>query len=162
MNLINPAIPTLAAQSSSGTNYLPLLLIAGLFALTYFMIIRPQSKRRRAMVEMQSSLAAGTQVVTIGGLYGTVAGTDAETVELQIAPNVSATYARGAIARVISPTQELGNNQAIGADEADSDSARGDAASHDVQGATLEGGGASGTAAKENTDKTQTETTPKS
>ncbi len=116
MNSTDLAVPQLAAESASGTNYLPLLLIAGLFVLTYFMIIRPQSKRRRAMVEMQSSLAAGAEVVTIGGLYGTVVATDAETVDLQIAPNVSVTYARGAIARVVTAAQ-----QPTGVDDADSE-----------------------------------------
>ncbi len=119
MNSTDLAVTLLAAESSSGTNYLPLLLIAGLFLLTYFMIIRPQSKRRRAMVEMQSSLAAGVEVVTIGGLYGTVIGTDAETVDLQIAPNVNVTYARGAISKVISPTQEPADADDVVAEQDD-------------------------------------------
>ncbi|MGH3546323.1 MAG: preprotein translocase subunit YajC [Mycobacteriales bacterium] len=130
----------LAAESNSGTNYLPLLLIAGLFVLTYFMIIRPQSKRRRAMVDMQASLSAGTEVVTIGGLYATVVATDAETVELAIAEGITVTYARGAISKVISPAPEsdaadgsTDSEPASGADDAadaDQDSA---ASSADVQ-----------------------------
>ncbi|PZS06740.1 MAG: preprotein translocase subunit YajC [Acidimicrobiales bacterium] len=98
----------LAAGSGSGTNYLPLLLIAGLFILTYFMIIRPQGKRRRAMVAMQSSIAPGAEVITIGGLYATVVGTDSDTVDLEIAPGVNVTYARSAIARVNSVAEQAG------------------------------------------------------
>lgn len=149
MKPTNFAVTELAAESSSGTNYLPLLLIAGLFLLTYFMIIRPQSKRRRAMVDMQSSLAAGVEVVTIGGLYGTVVGTDAETVDLQIAPNVNVTYARSAIARAVSPAQDFGDKEATDTDEADLDP-------------VVDGTAASDAATKENIAKTQTATNPKS
>ncbi|MGH3430484.1 MAG: preprotein translocase subunit YajC [Mycobacteriales bacterium] len=100
---MNSATTMLAAGSGSGTNFLPLLLIAGLFILTYFMIIRPQSKRRRSMVATQSALGPGAEVVTIGGLYATVVAADDETVHLEIAPGVSARYARGAIAKVTTP-----------------------------------------------------------
>ncbi len=117
MNLVG----SLAAEQASSANYLPLLLIAGLFALTYFMIIRPQSKRRRAMVELQSSLAPGVEVVTIGGLHGTVVAVADDTVDLRIAPGVSVTFARGAIARVVPQpgTATTTGSAGIGADSPD-------------------------------------------
>lgn len=120
---MNLAATMLAAGSGSGTNYLPLLLIAGLFILTYFMIIRPQGKRRRAMVAMQSSIAPGVEVITIGGLYATVVGTDSDTIDLEIAPGVNVTYARSAIARVNTMAE-----QADAAEEADASDAEGDGA----------------------------------
>jgi preprotein translocase subunit YajC len=52
---------------------------------------------------MQSALGAGDEIVTIGGLYGTVTAADDETVTLEISPGVTARYARGAVARVITP-----------------------------------------------------------
>ncbi|HEV7712645.1 MAG TPA: preprotein translocase subunit YajC [Asanoa sp.] len=65
-------------------------------------MIRPQQKRRRDAQSMQSTLGPGAEVVTIGGLYGTVIETDAETVTLEAAPGVHVKYARPAVARVIS------------------------------------------------------------
>lgn len=75
-------------------------MIVLLFGVMYFMMIRPQQKRRREAEQMQSSIAPGDEVVTIGGLYGTVTGIDDETVLLEVAPGVQARYARPAIARV--------------------------------------------------------------
>lgn len=122
---MNLAATTLAAGSGSGTNYLPLLLIAGLFILTYFMIIRPQGKRRRAMVAMQSSIAPGVEVITIGGLYATVVGTDSDTIDLEIAPGVNVTYARSAIARVNTVAEQADAAEEAGASDAEGDSAAG-------------------------------------
>ncbi|ASW54654.1 preprotein translocase subunit YajC [Plantactinospora sp. KBS50] len=79
-------------------------MIALLFGVMYFMMIRPQQKRRREAEQMQSQIGPGDQVVTIGGLHGTVTGVDDETVMIEIAPGVQTRYARPAIARVVSPT----------------------------------------------------------
>jgi preprotein translocase subunit YajC len=91
----------LAASASGGGSFLPLLMIVLLFGVMYFLMIRPQQKRRREAQQMQSTLGSGAEVVTIGGLYGTVVETDAETVTLEAAPGVHVRYARPAIARVI-------------------------------------------------------------
>lgn len=90
-----------AAESGGGAGgFLPILMIMLLFGVMYFMMIRPQQKRRRESERMQSSIAPGDEVVTIGGLYGTVTGVDDETVMLEVAPGVQTRYARPAIARV--------------------------------------------------------------
>ena len=59
---------------------MPLLMIVLLFGVMYFMMIRPQQKRRREAQQMQSTLGPGDEVVTIGGLHGTVVAADDETV----------------------------------------------------------------------------------
>ena len=92
-----------AAESSGGgggllVTLLPLIL---LFAVMYFLMIRPQQRRRREALQLQSQLGIGDEVVTIGGLYGTVVETDDETVTLELSPEVYARYARAAISRVI-------------------------------------------------------------
>lgn len=81
---------------------MPILMIVLLFGVMYFMMIRPQQKRRREAEQMQSNLAPGAEVVTIGGLYGTVIEIGDETVTLEVAPGVHTRYARPAIARVTS------------------------------------------------------------
>jgi preprotein translocase subunit YajC len=91
----------IAAQSSGGGSFVPLLMIILLFGVMYFMMIRPQQRRRRDAVQMQSTLGAGDEIVTIGGLYGTVVSVDDETVTLEVSPGVRTRYARGAIARVV-------------------------------------------------------------
>ncbi|MER7444412.1 preprotein translocase subunit YajC [Micromonospora avicenniae] len=91
----------LAAGGGGGGSLTPILMIVLLFGVMYFMMIRPQQKRRREAADMQSALGPGDEVVTIGGLYGTVTGVDDETVLLEVAPGVQTRYARPAIARVV-------------------------------------------------------------
>jgi preprotein translocase subunit YajC len=79
-------------------------MIVLLFGVMYFMMIRPQQKRRRQAEQMQSSIGPGDEVVTIGGLYGTVTSVDDDTVMLEVAPGVHNRYARPAIARVVTST----------------------------------------------------------
>ncbi|HZN70889.1 MAG TPA: preprotein translocase subunit YajC [Micromonosporaceae bacterium] len=88
--------------SGGGSGTLSLLLMMGLiFGAMYFLMIRPQQRRRREAESMQSGLGIGDEVVTIGGLHGTVAGMDDETVRVEIAPDIEVRFARGAIARVV-------------------------------------------------------------
>ncbi|MEN3611940.1 preprotein translocase subunit YajC [Plantactinospora sp. CA-294935] len=86
---------------------MPLLMIVLLFVVMYFMMIRPQQKRRREAEQMQSSIGPGDEVVTIGGLYGTVTSVDDETVMLEVAPGVQTRYARPAIARVVQKVERV-------------------------------------------------------
>jgi preprotein translocase subunit YajC len=111
-----------APADSGGNSLLPLLLLVGLFALMYFMVIRPQSQRRKQMQEMQDSIAVGSQIITIGGLYGTVVDIDKETVTLEVSPGQTNKYARAAIGKVLPP------EEAEAADEPDADTASGNTA----------------------------------
>jgi len=95
-----------AAESAGGGSLTPLLMIVLLFGVMYFLMIRPQQKRRKEALQMQSALAAGDEVVTIGGLYGTVTSFDDETVTLEVAPGVHTRYARPAIAKVNKPVPQ--------------------------------------------------------
>jgi preprotein translocase subunit YajC len=109
------------AAPSSGSSALPTLLFFGLMAaLMYFMIIRPQSKRRREAMELQRNVSVGDEVVTVVGLHATVAGIDGDIVSLEIAPGVTARYERAAIARVIRASDTEPTTAA--ADEADAPS----------------------------------------
>jgi len=86
---------------------MPILLIVLLFGVMYFLMIRPQQKRRREAEQMQSSIGPGDEVVTIGGLYGTVTSVNDETVMLEVAPGVQTRYARPSIARVTNSAQRV-------------------------------------------------------
>lgn len=80
---------------------MPLLLIVLLFGVMYFMMIRPQQKRRREAQAMQSALGPGDEIVTIGGLHATVVAVGDDVVTVELAPGVNARFARPAIARVV-------------------------------------------------------------
>lgn len=88
--------------SEGGSLLFPLLMIAGLFAIFYFIIIRPNRRRRQTMERLQSDVSVGDEVMTSGGMYATVAELDEKTVILETSEGVYSRYARGAIVEIVS------------------------------------------------------------
>jgi preprotein translocase subunit YajC len=73
---------------------IPLLLM---FAIFYFILIRPQQKKQRQHREMLNALKTGDQILTVGGIYGTIIAIDENKVKLKIADNVKIDVARTSI-----------------------------------------------------------------
>lgn len=67
-----------------------LLMMVAIFAIMYFFMIRPQQKRQKEIRTFQNALSEGSQVVTGGGLHGTVKRIDLvnNIVEVEIAKGV--------------------------------------------------------------------------
>ncbi|MBN2490224.1 MAG: preprotein translocase subunit YajC [Planctomycetes bacterium] len=103
-----PAPPASKPTGQGGDLFgmLPLLLI--MFAIIYFLLIRPQSKERKRHQEMLGSLKKNDQVVTQGGIFGSIASIEADgtAVTLKIADNVRIKVSRAAIARKIASGEE--------------------------------------------------------
>jgi preprotein translocase subunit YajC len=76
----------------------PFLLIALVF---YFLIIRPQRNRQKALASTQSTLGVGSEVMLGSGIYGTVLSLDDETMQLELSPGTQMKVARQAVVRVI-------------------------------------------------------------
>ncbi|WP_108669472.1 preprotein translocase subunit YajC [Peribacillus acanthi] len=75
----------------------PLLIM---FVLFYFLLIRPQQKRQKAVQTMQTGLAKGDKIVTIGGLHGFVDSIDDNKVVIKCGDGSRLTYDRAAIREV--------------------------------------------------------------
>jgi preprotein translocase subunit YajC len=84
---------------SSGSSVFLIGLVL-LFALLYFVMIRPQRNRQRQAVQMQRQVLPGQRVITTAGLYGTVISGDDQTIQLEIAPGVQIKMMRRAVLRV--------------------------------------------------------------
>lgn len=82
---------------------LPLILM---FVLLYFLMIRPQQKRQKAMREMHNNLKKGDKVITIGGFHGIIDSIDENTVVLRAGDGSKLTYDRIAVREVISDDKE--------------------------------------------------------
>jgi preprotein translocase subunit YajC len=80
----------LAAQAQGGGSISFIIMMVAIFAIMYFFMIKPQQKRQKEIQNFQNSLQEGTQVVTGGGIYGTVKKIDLATgiVEVKIADGV--------------------------------------------------------------------------
>lgn len=63
-------------------------MIVLMFVIMWFFMIRPQRKQQKAIEAFRNSLSAGQQVVTSGGVYGTVKEINNNIVVLEIAPSV--------------------------------------------------------------------------
>ena len=110
--LISPAYAQDASSMlGSATSFLPLVLI---FAVFYFLLIRPQQQKQKEARAMISAIKRGDRVVTGGGILGTVQrvpmvqdkdGKQVESneIEVEIAPNTRVTVLRETITSVIRP-----------------------------------------------------------
>ncbi|MGH3663309.1 MAG: preprotein translocase subunit YajC [Micromonosporaceae bacterium] len=107
----------LAAPAQGGGGLLPILMIGLIILAMYFFIIRPQQRQRRKMQQMQSGLSVGDQVITIGGLYGTIVEADNETVTLEVAPGITNKYVRGAVSRTVEETPKAAGGDSESGDK---------------------------------------------
>jgi preprotein translocase subunit YajC len=81
-------------------NMLPL---AAIFAIFYFLLIRPQQKQQKEHEQMLKDLKKGDKILTAGGHYGTITGfLPNDDLEVQHAHNVKLTVARHAVSRLVS------------------------------------------------------------
>jgi len=88
-----------AAQDSSGLlGMLPLLAV---FAVMYFIMIRPQMKRQKETKAMLEALAKGDEVVTTGGMLGKITKMGESFVSIEVASGVELQVQRGAISQVL-------------------------------------------------------------
>lgn len=71
------------STSTSGFNWISIVMIVVMIAALYFLIIRPQKKQQKKDDEMRSSLAVGDEVTTIGGIIGKVVSIKDETFVLE-------------------------------------------------------------------------------
>lgn len=88
-----------------GNLLLPLLLV--LMLVFMFFQFRKQKKQMNDTAQMQAGLTVGTRVMTSTGLYATVVGLGEDTVDLEIAPGLTTTWVRRAVAKVLTE-EELG------------------------------------------------------
>jgi preprotein translocase subunit YajC len=121
--LITPAYAqaangNLLGSLGTATQFLPLVLI---FAVFYFLLIRPQQTKQRELRRQLAAIKRGDRVVTAGGILGTVQRTreGSQEIEVEIAPNVRVQVIRDTITSVVKPQAA---NDAKPASEAKSNS----------------------------------------
>jgi preprotein translocase subunit YajC len=71
--------------------------LIAIFALFYFVMIRPQRKRQKAQQQMMSNLQRGDKVMTIGGIYGTIDSINEDSIVLKVEGGTTMRVARNAV-----------------------------------------------------------------
>ncbi|UCF72168.1 MAG: preprotein translocase subunit YajC [Deltaproteobacteria bacterium] len=85
--------------------FLPLIII---FAIFYFLLIRPQQRKSKQHKQVLASLKKGDRVVSSGGLHGVITGLTDDVVTIEVSPKVRVKVSRGYIAGIIGRTESQG------------------------------------------------------
>lgn len=78
----------LQAQQGAGGGASSLIMLVAIIAIFYFFMIRPQQKKQKEINAFRSSLKKGDKVLTVGGIYGTIAEVKETSVLLDVANGV--------------------------------------------------------------------------
>ena len=105
MSFLDFLIPTAHAQAAAGQpqggGFGMLLFPIILIAIMYFLMIRPQMKRQKEHKAMLDKLSKGDEVITSGGIAGTVVGLSDAFITVEVASSVQLRVQKGAIASVL-------------------------------------------------------------
>jgi preprotein translocase subunit YajC len=88
-----------AGQGQQG-GYEGIIMLVAMFAIFYFLLIRPQQKRAKQHKELVGALKAGDQVVTAGGIHGKITSVEDTTIGIEVATGVKMKLNRSAITEV--------------------------------------------------------------
>ncbi len=123
--LISPAFAQAgqAAEPNMLVTFLPLIAI---FAIFYFLMIRPQQKKMKQHKEMVGNLRRGDKIITAGGFIGTVAKVSDDELDVEIAKDVKVRVVRSTIAEVVNKTQPRAEKSSAKKDEPANDEDTGD------------------------------------
>lgn len=101
--LVTPAYAQAIGGAGAFGSFIPLILI---FAIMYFLLIRPQQKKLKDHKKMVAALRRGDQIVTQGGLIGKVIKVkDDNEVEVELAKGMNVRVVQSTIAQVLSKTE---------------------------------------------------------
>lgn len=64
-------------------DYMSIIMIVAMLAIMYFLLIRPENKRKKEANEMRASLAVGDEITTIGGIVGTICSVKENTIVIE-------------------------------------------------------------------------------
>jgi preprotein translocase subunit YajC len=82
-------------------SFLPLILIVAIF---YFLVFMPMQRQKKQQAQMLSKLESGNEVLTTGGIVGTIVSVSDDTIVVRVKPdNIKLQVARSAVASLVTP-----------------------------------------------------------
>lgn len=99
--LAQTAAPTGAPQPGAGSMLTSILPMVLLFAAMYFLMIAPQRKKQKAHDAMLKSLGSGDEIVTTGGIYGTITNVKDDRFVVRIADNTKIEIGKSFVTTVL-------------------------------------------------------------
>lgn len=101
MNLFEMAYAAEAGGAGGGSGMINLLFLGGFILIFYFLLIRPQSKRRKEHQALMAGLNKGDEVVTAGGVIGSINKVEEDFVKLQVAKNLEFRVQKSAVSATL-------------------------------------------------------------
>ncbi|HEY3578402.1 MAG TPA: preprotein translocase subunit YajC [Gaiellaceae bacterium] len=120
--------------ASGGPGIIFIIIIA--FLLLYLIVVRPQKRRQTQQQQMINELRIGDEVLTAGGIYGTVSQLEEDLVTVEIAPETEVRVARRAIAGVTRDPddEDVDETEEPEAPEVDDQGVGGDTSNEEIRG----------------------------
>ena len=108
MNLITFLLPQAqpaAQQGSFWQQYSFIILMILIFVVMYFFMVRPQQKKQKEIVKWRESLRRGDKIVTVGGIYGTIAEVKDTFLVVEVDNNVRIRVDKSSVVKDITDAQ---------------------------------------------------------
>jgi len=106
-SIVTLAAATCPAPGAPGGGMNMMIMMALIFGIMYFMMIRPQQRKEKERRELINNLKSGTRVIFSGGIIGTVTNVKDSTFIVKIADNVKIEIARGAVSRILEKGEKV-------------------------------------------------------
>ncbi len=103
---------------------LPLIILFG--GLMYLLLIRPQQKRQKEHAAMLRAVKVGDDIVTVGGLHGTVVDTADETIDIQVNDTTVLRFQKSAVSKIVIDADDVDDESSDDAVDAGPQDAVGD------------------------------------
>ena len=108
---MGPEFDGIAHLAENGSSLPTILFVLAIIAIFYFLIIRPQSKRRKEHRALTSSLSRGDEIITAGGIMGTILQVQDDWIQLEISKGTSLRLQRGSVTATLpkGTLKDMGN-----------------------------------------------------
>lgn len=86
---------------AQGGSMMSLIMMVAIFAIFYFLMIRPQQKKQKELKAMIGALQKGDEVLTAGGILGRIKTLDEQYIEIEVASGISMKMQRNSVINVL-------------------------------------------------------------
>ena len=111
MNLVPMVAQILPSSGGSGGGMNMMIMMALVFGIMYFMMIRPQQRKEKERKAMITDLKTGARVIFGGGIIGTISNVKETTFVIKIADNTKIEVLRGAVSRAVDKGEKVEDDE---------------------------------------------------
>ena len=105
MNILTIVLQAAPQAAPAGGGISLWIMLALMFIVMWFFMIRPQRKQQKALDEMRKALTKGDKVITVGGIYGTIAEVDETSVLIKVDGDVKLRVDKNSVQKDTTPAK---------------------------------------------------------